>query len=192
MSNVIFRIDSVKTKSFTLDQTEIEVPEDQANKVEKLIENVKAAAEVIVDLENAGEVNQAEKDAMGEENEKMGEEKKNLEDENMNLKEESEKKELDAMAEESGIEEEEKEKLDSKHLKIAIIQKRQKSFNPEDKSDEYINARLDAVKELIKSEKENDKKNLEFNKNTQDFKKDSKEVDHRNVFIEKTQALYNK
>lgn len=72
-------------------------------------------------------------------------------------------------------------------IKIDCIKKISEEFNSDGKSQEYINARFDSIKEIIELKNNNDAKNTysNFMKNVKDGTKNNQVIDPREAFIRK-------
>ena len=79
--------------------------------------------------------------------------------------------------------------MKKKDLKIAIIKAKSEKFDAKDKSDDYINARFDLIKEKIIIEEKNNSNIKKFNKDATD-EKGNIIKDPRQNFINKSNDLY--
>jgi len=187
--SIKIKFDGLKTKTFRVDQQDLTVPEETASQVEKLFSIIKEAAAIIDVLEKKSEELSAQNEQLQAQTDAQDEELKTTKDQLNATQEECQKKCLDEVAKEAKLPEDTMKK-DSKTIKIEIIKSRHKEFNAEGKSDEYINARFDAVKELIFSEKKNNEKICDVNRLANEKSRtDNKPKDPREDFLNKCKEL---
>jgi hypothetical protein len=76
---------------------------------------------------------------------------------------------------------------DAKTIKIDCIKAISKDFDPTNKSDDYLNSRIDSIEELIKNkDKEENKENYKiFMSNVDKITQNNKPIDYRTEFIKK-------
>ena len=156
----------------------------------KVLEKVKEAAAVITELEGENETLQAETDAMTEESTEIKKEKEELKDEDSEKVQKmvEEKKEIEDADEKCGIKKEDRKGMKKRDLKIAIIKAKSEKFDCKDKSDDYINARFDFIKEKIVKEGSNNSDIKKFNKDA-NANKDKETKDHRKDVMETRESV---
>lgn len=196
---VKFKMAAIKTKRFQMDALNIEVHDEAAGAFEHLLGKMKESCDAMEEQEEELEETksekdnlEAEKDQFEEGNKKLKKELEDAEDPNGEKFQKAlkEKKELDDAAEEAEIDEEEKKK-DSRSVKIAIIKAKSSDFKADGKSDDYINARFDMIREDMKLNK--GKQSLgDFNKQLKENTRadGSARPDPRADFLKKSAAMH--
>ena len=185
------KMDSIKTNRFKMDAVNVEVEEGSVEKVEAVLEKVKEAAEVISQLEGENATLQAESDQMTDETTELKKENEELMDEDSERVEKmvEEKKEIEDAADACGIKKEDRKGMKKRDLKVAIIKAKSEKFDAKDKSDDYINARFDMIKEKLAVEDKNNDGIKKFNKDANDGKV-IEPKDPRKSFMNRSAELY--
>jgi hypothetical protein len=164
-----FKKDKVEVPGLHMDAVDVEIPDEATQTVEKLSEKLDEAVGIIDYLAKMGDAIQARYDALIEEIETI-------------------KKDLEDLADQLKVEHKDK---DDKTLKLDIIKTVSKDFDPKDKSDEYIQARFDTIREAVEKTDSGDESMKNFLKNAEAIKQDAKEPkDPRQDFINQSQGLH--
>lgn len=156
-----FKRDKIEVPGLHMDAMDIEIPDEATQTVEKLSGKLDEAVGIVDYLAKAGDVIQARYDALVEESGKV---KKDLEDWQNPTSEKvqgmlKERKDLEDLAGKLKVEHKDK---DDKTLRLDIIKTVSKDFDPADKSDEYIQARFDTIREAMEKADAGDVSMSEF------------------------------
>lgn len=194
------KLDKIENKKFTVDAIDVTVEDADAPIVEKILEKVKEGAKVVDSLvsendemkKNIDKAN-AEKDQAVSEVETL---KKSIEDSKANFKKSvdaavAEKMEIELVAAYAGLDSEAR-KCDNKELKLKVIKTKISDFKEEGKSDDYINARFDAIADAIKQENKNNLSIAKLIENAGKKNDAEPEKSYRDEYIEKMKKLNNK
>ncbi|BBO74408.1 hypothetical protein DSCW_18250 [Desulfosarcina widdelii] len=189
---------ALKLDGFTMDAIEAEVPKEAQSvlsrlsaKLDEAVDVIKAQAAKLVDMGKKNEAAQAKIDTLEAEQTKLKADVEALSDPAGERVQAiiADRKSLEAVA---GKLEIKTDGLDDKAVKVAVIQKQAPDFKADEKSDDYINARFDAVVELLEAAKK-DGADQPLARFISDAKESSSagQVDHRAEFIKKSDALFD-
>ena len=174
---------ATKLDSFNIEEISVEVPEENFSSFETMSSKLDEAVEVITTLNKDKDELQAKNDQNREEINKLMKEVSNLKDPNsveIQAIVRSYKTVYDT-AENLKVDTKDK-KLDE--IKVECIKAVSEGFDAEGKSADYINARFDAINEIVemKQKMDDDAATAEFNKDSKDHK-DDKELSPKEKFL---------
>ncbi len=187
---------ALKIDGFSMDAIEEQVPKDaqgvlsrMSAKLDEAVDVIKTQAARIVAMTRKSDEAQAKVDTLEAESAKLKADVEALSDPSGEKIQAiiADRKALEDVA---GSLEIKTDGLDNKAVKVAVIQKQAPDFTADGKSDEYINARFDAVVEILDAAKKEGAQNglATF---IADAKKTETKTDHRAEFIEKSNALFD-
>lgn len=185
-----FKREKIEVPGLHMDAIDIEIPDEATQTVEKLSGKLDEAVGIIDYLAKTGDALQGRLDASAEDLEKV---KKDLEDWKDPASDKIQtmlktRKDLEDLADKLKVEHKDK---DDKTLKLDIIKTVSKDFDPKDKSDEYIEARFDTIREAMEKTDAGDTSMATFIKTADELRADAGEPkDPRKDMIEWSQNLH--
>ncbi len=189
---------ALKLDGFTMDAIEAEVPNEaqgvlsrMSAKLDEAVDVIQTQAAKIAGMVKKGDEAQAKIDTLTADNTKINSDMAALSDPSGEKIQAiiAERKALEDVA---GTLDIKTDGLADKALKVAVIQKQTPDFKADEKSDDYINARFDAVVDLLDAAQK-DGADQGLSRLIADAKQagSKPKTDHRGDFIKRSQALAN-
>lgn len=185
-----FKRDEIKVAGLHMDAMEVEIPDEATQVVEKLSGKLDEAVGIVDYLGKAGDAIQARYDALVEESGKVKKDLEDWQDPSSDKVQDMLKtrKDLEDLADKLKVEHKDK---DDKALRLDIIKAVSKDFDPKDKSDVYIQARFDTIREAMEKTDAGITSMATFITTADKLKADAGEPkDPRQDFIDKSQGLH--
>jgi len=185
-----FKRDEIKAPGLNMDAMDTEIPDEATQTVEKLSGKLDEAVGIIDYLAKAGDALQGRLDASAEDLEKV---KKDLEDWKDPASDKIQtmlkaRKDLEDLADKLKVEHKDK---DDKTIRLDVIKSVSKDFDSEGKSDEYIQARFDTIREAVEKTDAGDDSMKTFLINADELRADAgTPKDPRQDMIDYSQGLH--
>lgn len=185
-----FKRDKIEIPGLHMDAIDVEIPDEATPTVEKLSGKLDEAVGIVDYLAKCGDAMQARYDALVEASDKV---KKDLEDWQSPTSDKVQdmlkaRKDLEGLSDKLKVEHKDK---DDKTVKLDIIKSVSKDFDPKDKSDEYIQARFDTIREAMEKTDAGDDSMAKFVLKADELRADAGDPkDPRQDFIDKSQGLH--
>jgi hypothetical protein len=190
---------AMKLDGFTMDAIEADVPAEAQGilgrlsaKLDEAVDVIRDYAARIVELTKKNDEAQAKADTLSEENKKLKADVSSLSDPTGEKIQKiiADRRALETVAGKVSVK---ADGLSDQAVKVAVIQKQAPEFKADGKSDDYINARFDAVVELLDAAAK-DGSSAVLAQVIRDARSAGTQgtVDHRSEFIKKSQELANK
>jgi len=185
-----FKKEKIEIPGLHMDAIDVEIPDEATPVVDKLSEKLDGAVTIIDYLSKMGDAIQARYDAILDEIEKIKKDLEDWQDPNSEKVQSmlKSRKDLEDLADKLKVEH--KDKSD-KDVQIDIIKTVSPEFDPKDRSDEYLKARFETIREMAEKTDSGDESMKAFVISADELKLDAGQPkDHRQDFINRSQDLH--